>query len=402
MFELPVSLILYAEQNQPLNNLTGIPSHTLKGSALAPHSYTPTGKIDESYGVISGSRQSWSGNYLPEPDPRRSLMVARNNSKRLSLLTNNSSITNSRTQERLWAGSPPSYDIRSSTSHDNYYGYPLPSKPDRHSDLTIGYDESISDSPRSICTNLSTVSADTTATGQSSPVDSSDSSPSTPIRVAIPIHFPIDNTPDDIVNAITASPEPAHSLSDGHSPPKNNSPARSNLSVESGGSFRARTISRSDYHLSMDNEYAPPSAYMYADDGVLEDRLEAGLFRPPRPGLSSNRSEFRQSRNDSEGNSPMAYQRDHTAPQGPPVPPPPGLEIYHNVPGAPTRTGPPRRRHSDGEHTVKIAPAPTSQEYNRSSSAPPPSRCVRWNKDLVAPSPVFASQRRKGWYNRRG
>ena len=358
----------------------------------------------------SGSRQSWGGNYLPEPDARRVSMVARNNSKRLSLLTNNTSINDSRAQERPWAGSPPNYDIHPSTSLDNYYGYPLPSKSDHHSDLFNGHDDDSIDSPRSLCTNLSTVSGDTTDTGQS---DSSDSpSPRTPIRVGIPVHFPIDNMADNNVNAITASPESALSLSDGRPPSKrNSSPSRSISSVESGGSFRTRTISRSDYRPSVDIEYAPPSAYMYADDGVLEDRLEAGLFRPPRPGLSSNRSEFRQSRGDSEGSSPTPYQRipresaDHTPPQGPPVPPPPGLEFYHNAQGTPTRTGPhpaPQRRHSDGEHTVRTNTASASQEYNRSTSAPPPSRCVRWNKDLVAPSPIFASQRRKGWYNRRG
>ncbi|KAJ7155026.1 hypothetical protein C8R46DRAFT_1296086, partial [Mycena filopes] len=29
-------------------------------------------------------------------------------------------------------------------------------------------------------------------------------------------------------------------------------------------------------------------------------------------------------------------------------------------------------------------------------------RNVRWNENLVCPSPIFASQRRKGWFNRRG
>ncbi|KAJ7446570.1 hypothetical protein FB451DRAFT_946102, partial [Mycena latifolia] len=29
-------------------------------------------------------------------------------------------------------------------------------------------------------------------------------------------------------------------------------------------------------------------------------------------------------------------------------------------------------------------------------------RNVRWNENLVCPSPIFPSQRRKGWYNRRG
>lgn len=346
-------------------------------------------------------------------------MVTRNSQKRLSLLANNSSTTNSRTQERPWPGLSSSYDIRPSTSHDNYYyERSLSSKSEYHSDITSGDEESILDSPSSIFTNLSTISLDTMATGESSPVDSSDSSsesPRTPIQEAIPIHFPTDqhladNMADNIVNAITASPEFAHSLTNNDSPSKkNSSPARSNSSVESSGSLRTRTrtVSRSDYRPSADVDYASPSAYMYADDGVLEDRLEAGLFRPPRLGPPSNRSDPRQSRGDSEGRSLTSYQQspmgpgDLVASQGPP-----GLEFYHNAQGAPgTRMGPhqaPKRRHSDGDQTVRLPPAPARPEYNRSSSAPPPSRCVRWNKDLVAPSPIFASQRRKGWYNRRG
>ncbi|KAJ3782587.1 hypothetical protein GGU10DRAFT_363338 [Lentinula aff. detonsa] len=30
------------------------------------------------------------------------------------------------------------------------------------------------------------------------------------------------------------------------------------------------------------------------------------------------------------------------------------------------------------------------------------SRCVRWNEELICPSPIWPSQRRKGWFNRRG
>ncbi|TFK70702.1 hypothetical protein BDN72DRAFT_736514, partial [Pluteus cervinus] len=29
-------------------------------------------------------------------------------------------------------------------------------------------------------------------------------------------------------------------------------------------------------------------------------------------------------------------------------------------------------------------------------------RNVRWNDNLICPSPVFSNQRRKGWWNRRG
>ncbi|KAF8880471.1 hypothetical protein CPB84DRAFT_1650501, partial [Gymnopilus junonius] len=32
----------------------------------------------------------------------------------------------------------------------------------------------------------------------------------------------------------------------------------------------------------------------------------------------------------------------------------------------------------------------------------PALRSVRWNENLICPSPIFANQRRKGWFNRRG
>lgn len=50
-----------------------------------------------------------------------------------------------------------------------------------------------------------------------------------------------------------------------------------------------------------------------------------------------------------------------------------------------TRSG--QRRHSDGERMVL-------QIEQRKS--------LRWNDNLICPSPIFADQRRKGWYNRRG
>ncbi|KAJ7093406.1 hypothetical protein B0H15DRAFT_776808 [Mycena belliarum] len=54
----------------------------------------------------------------------------------------------------------------------------------------------------------------------------------------------------------------------------------------------------------------------------------------------------------------------------------------------------PQRRRSDGFQSV-VPPRPPAAAL----SAP---RNVRWNETLVCPSPIFASQRRKGWYNRRG
>ncbi|KAJ7166548.1 hypothetical protein C8R43DRAFT_986310 [Mycena crocata] len=66
----------------------------------------------------------------------------------------------------------------------------------------------------------------------------------------------------------------------------------------------------------------------------------------------------------------------------------------------PTRPGAlpldPQRRRSDGFQSV-VPPRPTTP--GPSNAVP---RNVRWNENLVCPSPVFANQRRKGWFNRRG
>ncbi|KAE9407581.1 hypothetical protein BT96DRAFT_755799, partial [Gymnopus androsaceus JB14] len=57
-------------------------------------------------------------------------------------------------------------------------------------------------------------------------------------------------------------------------------------------------------------------------------------------------------------------------------------------------------------------PPPPSHSYQQNPTAQPAAiqinpemlqiRSVRWNEDLICPSPIFPSQRRKGWFNRRG
>ena len=58
---------------------------------------------------------------------------------------------------------------------------------------------------------------------------------------------------------------------------------------------------------------------------------------------------------------------------------------------------PTQRRYSDGDQN----PPPRPVESSGRSSAPL-IRSVRWTENLICPSPVPASQRRKGWFNRRG
>ena len=83
------------------------------------------------------------------------------------------------------------------------------------------------------------------------------------------------------------------------------------------------------------------------------------------------------------------------------VPPPPGLNVHWeygqtiDITAEPPHRQP-NRRNSDGDQGKIMPPRP-----RRCSTVPPP-RSVRWLEELVCPSPILPSQRRKGWFNRRG
>ena len=58
----------------------------------------------------------------------------------------------------------------------------------------------------------------------------------------------------------------------------------------------------------------------------------------------------------------------------------------------------PQRRHSDGDQVIPQRSATPRETV----TITPVKRTVRWNENLISPSPIFPSQRRKGWFNRRG
>lgn len=75
---------------------------------------------------------------------------------------------------------------------------------------------------------------------------------------------------------------------------------------------------------------------------------------------------------------------------------PPSSKVMLDSP--PTTVLPePHRRHSDGD---QVGPPIRPHLYSRNSA--PLIRSVRWTENLVAPSPILAPPRRKGWFNRRG
>ncbi|KII91360.1 hypothetical protein PLICRDRAFT_51527 [Plicaturopsis crispa FD-325 SS-3] len=75
-----------------------------------------------------------------------------------------------------------------------------------------------------------------------------------------------------------------------------------------------------------------------------------------------------------------------------------GQKPIRPLPFPPTTT---HRRTSDGDQFVK----PATILDLPPTSAPPEThrdRSVRWNENLICPSPIRPHQRRKGWFNRRG
>ncbi|KAJ7602063.1 hypothetical protein FB45DRAFT_742148 [Roridomyces roridus] len=74
--------------------------------------------------------------------------------------------------------------------------------------------------------------------------------------------------------------------------------------------------------------------------------------------------------------------------------------MQRSAPGPGSRPLDPERRRSDGYGSV-VPPRPTTPAAPPAPPAPVP-RNVRWNEVLVCPSPILASQRRRGWFNRRG
>ena len=72
------------------------------------------------------------------------------------------------------------------------------------------------------------------------------------------------------------------------------------------------------------------------------------------------------------------------------------VESYQTTAAAPLPVEP-HRRYSDGDQ----ATPPIHPSFSGRSSAPL-ARSVRWTENLIAPSPVLAPPKRKGWFNRRG
>lgn len=88
---------------------------------------------------------------------------------------------------------------------------------------------------------------------------------------------------------------------------------------------------------------------------------------------------------------------------------PPGLQYAGPAPMGrsmsrrPSTSSPVSPTGSNGQRSPMGEQPSFSRVQSGSAEAQiPAKRCVRWTEDLVCPSPILASQRRKGWFNRRG
>ncbi|KAK1216409.1 hypothetical protein PQX77_020962 [Marasmius sp. AFHP31] len=132
---------------------------------------------------------------------------------------------------------------------------------------------------------------------------------------------------------------------------------------------------------------SPPHTMSSSDPISYTSHVEEPYTRTRTPGPK---------RSHSDGDNPMYSAATHRSST------PFRTEFAPNVTKTPSSMPPPpepRRRYSDEPQAFSRAPI--------SSSILPPintmaARTVRWNKDLICPSPILACHRRKGWFNRRG
>jgi hypothetical protein len=123
---------------------------------------------------------------------------------------------------------------------------------------------------------------------------------------------------------------------------------------------------------------------------------------PPLTRRESSQAPPPLTRRDSAQAPPPLTRRDSSQPSsrttspsgsGPNVPP--GLQ-YPMAPSMSRRPSTSPQRSPSGEQPSPPRILTTSQEGTTQK------RSVRWTEDLVCPSPILPSQRRRGWYNRRG
>ncbi|KIM85602.1 hypothetical protein PILCRDRAFT_776575 [Piloderma croceum F 1598] len=308
-----------------------------------------------------------------------------------------------------------SFGIHPSMSQDTFiYQRSLSSKSDAYtsSDTSISDSDSTLGSPSSVATNLSTAQSDTTVTFENMPhiIGTSNSSYQLAVQEAstlqVPIHLHrLDITPSGNADAAVTRPSshPANRTTSRRSPisPESDSSGTETVVSDSISAERERLVRQRTTSLgtrTRDSRAIYPPAVSYLDGGGkhLDEWESSGVAISARTGSEVQSSGVRYAPNDIGGypgtGDTGRGSHDRFETRDVHLPYPPGLEKYsknlHIVPTGHTYSVPHRKR-SDG----------VEQEC---SLLAPPARCVRWNENLICPSPILACQRRKGWFNRRG
>jgi hypothetical protein len=409
------------KQNDGLNTRKGIPVRAFKGPTLASNPYTATAKFNAEYESLPSlpSRQPRSTNYSSEPGVSNQPITSRDMPRRPAFVPS-TSVAHSQAYERHLASS--SFGIHPSMSQDTFiYQRSLSSKSDAYtsSDTSISDSDSILGSPSSVATNLSTAQSDTTLTFENMPhiIGASNSSYQLAVQEASTLHIPIhlhrlDMTSSGNADAVTrSSSHPVNRSTSRRSPISPESDSSGTETVVSDGisaererPMRQRTTSLGT--RTRDSRVIYPSAVSYLDDGGKHlDEWESGGVAMSRTGSEVQSSGVRYAPNDIGGypgsGDTGRGSHDRFESRDVHLPYPPGLEKYpknlHVVPTGHTYSISHRKR-SDGAQV----PVHSTRSAGVEQELAPPSRCVRWNDNLICPSPILACQRRKGWFNRRG
>ena len=362
-----------------------------KAPTLAANpSYTASATLDIGYVPMQApdSRQPRSAGYFPDPDISRAPVDTRDYPKRSPPLS--TSAVPSPESQRSSRPRTTSFTIKPSSSQRAYvYEASIISKNEDSDEEEDEEDEPDSpSSASSVTTNLSAVIPEFTTTSRSR-IEILSNMPSIPVGHIIPPTFdiaPTESAPQGSVHSdssASTSQAPRRQLP---TPPRSNSTGSDSSSSSSQGQGQERSV-RSRL---MSNAAASRDSAIYP--------LKAGYSGPLKSGPAGPRmANAEPSRQESQEEATFVDEPESYFSQ------PPGLDAYFDDPCRPPGFVP-HRRNSDGDQAAvlpKLQTGPAVMAQLRSNSTPP-SRGVRWNENLICPSPILPSQRRKGWFNRRG
>ncbi|KZP14675.1 hypothetical protein FIBSPDRAFT_103385 [Athelia psychrophila] len=392
-----------SNKGQSANAAQAIPRAFKAPTLAANSSYAASATLDIGYIPMpsSESRQGRSTGYFQAQDANRVSVDTRDYSKRSPPQSSSAAAP----QEPFRSSRPrtSSFAITPSSSQRAFvYERSITSKTDLHADSEDDEDEEdeiespiSASSDSSVTTNLSTAVLPEPATASRSRIEVLSNMPSIPVGHIVPPSF-------DLSPGVAAGSSPPRTNTS-NSPPSTSTnqaprrqlptPPRSN---SSGSNSSSSTVSSGQGQDSKAVRTRLMSNAAVSRDSAIYP-LKSGYSGPLGTGPVGPRMANEVSRQEN------LEEQQQVAGPGSYISQPPGLETYLNDPNRPPGFVP-HRRNSDGDQTILLpnfSSNPAVIPQIRSMSAPP-SRNVRWKENLICPSPILSSQRRKGYFNRRG